>query len=72
MEDEHVNLFKYEMTEQEQIDLSDALNDFVKLYENGFDGLIGDVNEDEDYFLYEFKELYNIVYILIDKYIKNL
>jgi len=67
-EDNHVNLFKKPMSEQEQLELSDKLDDFLQMYENGFaDQLSGDVEDDADYLTYEFKALYQIVKMLEDR-----
>lgn len=64
-EDTHVNLFKKPMTEQEQLELSDLLDKFSQMYDNGFeDQLTGDKDGDSEYLIYEFKQLFNMVDML--------
>lgn len=57
---EHVNLFFSPLDEQQQVELSDLLDDFVIAYENGFADQIGD-SDDQDTLLYESKQLYDFV-----------
>jgi hypothetical protein len=64
--DEHMNLFEVPMSEQEQFELSDYLNDFLNMYENGFADQVND-EDDRDTLLYEFKKLYDMVDMLQDR-----
>lgn len=67
-EDQQVNMFKKPMTEQEQLELSDLLDKFLQMYENGFaDQLTGDTDDDADNLKYEFGQLYNLVKMLSDR-----
>ena len=70
-ENEHVNMFLIPMTESEQIELSDALDDFLQAYENEFFDLILEDDRDEtsDTLCYEFKELYELIKKLSDRVI---
>ena len=68
--DDKVNFFEKPMSEEEQLELSDLLDKFLLTYENDFDCLIGDVEEDTDYLNEEFKRLYEMVSMLSDRAIK--
>lgn len=68
--DEKVNFFAHPMSEEEQLELSDLLDKFFLMYENGFDCLIGDIDDDTDFLKYEFKGLYEMVSMLSDRAIK--
>lgn len=68
--DEKVNFFAHPMSEEEQLELSDLLDKFFLMYENDFDCLIGDIDEDTDFLKYEFKGLYEMVSMLSDRAIK--
>lgn len=61
---EKENLFAKPMSEKEQLELSDLLDKFFLMYENNFDCLIGDIDEDADFLKYEFKGLYDMVSML--------
>ena len=62
-----VNLFEKPLSETEQLELSDLLDKFFLMYENNFDCLVGDVDDDADFLSYEFKGLYNMVKMLSDR-----
>lgn len=68
-EDEHLNIFQIPMTESEQIELSDALDNFSQAYENEFFDLIleGEREETSNALCYEFKELYELINKLSDR-----
>lgn len=57
---EHVNLFFSPLSEQQQVELSDLLDDFVIAYENSFADQVDDP-DDQDTLLYETKQLYDFV-----------
>lgn len=57
---EHVNFFFSPLDEQQQIELSNLLDDFLQAYENGFADQVGDP-DDQDTLLYETKQLYDFV-----------
>jgi hypothetical protein len=61
--DEHVNLFVVPMTEKEQLELSDLLDEFTQLYENDFDGCVIENNYDAtlEELHDQFKGLYDMV-----------
>ena len=55
------------MSEKEQLELSDLLDKFFLMYENNFDCLIGNVDDDADFLSYELKGLYDMVRMLSDR-----
>ena len=65
-----VNLFEKTMSEEEQLELSYLLNKFVCTYENEFDCLVGDIEEDTDYLKDEFQRLYIMISMLSDRALK--
>lgn len=67
MSEDKVNLFEKPLSETEQLELSDLLDKFLLAYENNFDCLIGDVDDDADFLRYEFKGLYDMVRMLSDR-----
>lgn len=59
---EYVNLFEKPMTIQEQIELSNALDKFSQMYENGFlDQLHNDIELSSEDLEYELGALYRII-----------
>ena len=59
--DEHMNLFEKPLTKQEQIELSDALDKFLVMYENGFaDQLYDDADLSAEDLVHELAALYMI------------
>ena len=68
--DDKVNFFEKPMSEEEQLELSDLLDKFLLTYENDFDCLIGDIEEDTDYLKDEFKRFYEMVVMLSDRAIE--
>lgn len=68
--DGKVNFFEKPMSEEEQLELSDLLDKFLLTYENDFDCLIGDIEEDTDYLKDEFKRFYEMVVMLSDRAIE--
>lgn len=67
MSKDELNLFGKPLSETEQLELSDLLDKFLQAYENNFDSLTGDVDDDADFLMYEFKGLYDMVRILSDR-----
>jgi hypothetical protein len=65
-----MNIFKQPMTIQEQEELSDLLDDFYLMYENGFCDQVND-EDDRDELLHEFKGLYDMVWMLEDRELKQ-
>jgi hypothetical protein len=65
MSDEHINIFS-NITETEQIELSDLLDKFLQLYENDFFDVVDD-DDDREQLMDEFKHLYNMVDMLQDR-----
>ena len=69
--DEKVNFFTHPMSKEEQLELSDLLDKFFLMYENGFErDLSGDIDDDTDFLKYEFKGLYEMVSMLSDRALK--
>ena len=58
-----LNLFRSPMSEEKQIELSNALDDFIQVYENEFYNQIveGDADETSYWLCRELKDLYNLV-----------
>lgn len=67
---QHINLFAKTMSEQEQLELSNLLDDMIVMYENNFDFLIGDIEEDADFLNCELKRLYGMIKMLENRVLK--
>ena len=63
-------MFEQQMTEDEQLDLSAALDDFIQMYENGFEDQTND-EETREILMDEFEHLYDLVYLLEKKEIER-
>ena len=64
-----VNMFEQQMTEDEQLELSETLDDFIQMYENRFEEQTED-EETREILLDEFEHLYSLVYLLEKKEIE--
>lgn len=60
------NFFAKAMSEQEQLDLSDMLDNIIIMYENGFFDEL-DAEEDRNSMMHEFKPLYEMIKMLSDR-----
>lgn len=67
-----VNMFSAPLSEEEQIELSNVLDHFFQLYQNGFaDQIVEDgADETSDNLCDELKDLYELVNQLIDRAIE--
>lgn len=65
-----VNMFEQQMTEDEQLELSAALDDFIQMYENRFEDQTND-EETREILMDEFEHLYDLVYLLEKKEIER-
>lgn len=65
-----VNMFEQQMTEDEQLELSEALDDFIQMYENRFEDQTND-EETREILMDEFEHLYDLVYLLNKKEIER-
>lgn len=66
MEQEELNFFRVQMTEEEQLELSTELDRFLQMYENDFENQGAD-EEVSDALKHELKNLYDLVWTLEDR-----
>lgn len=67
--DDAVNLFKYKMSTDEQIEFSNILDDFLLAYENDFDCIPDLTSDNIEDLKDEFEKLYDMIKVLDDRFL---